>query len=724
MSVATILDKINPSLKKANYIISCLLIVVVFLVLMIHLNKEIRDLDIWLHLKTGEQIVLNKEIPLSDSYSFTKNGQPWINHEWLFQLIAYSLYSQFGFDGLIVMQNIIFLAIFFILLSIGLRNKNFIFLSVLLYLLLLTIIYRFTIRPDMFSALFLVLFVYILLENRSYLKMLPFLQVIWTNLHGFFFLGPILILIFCLKEKKKQMWIIFLLSLVATAINPQWVKGAIYPLTTIFGIAKDRFIFEFVQELKKPITFKTLFNFKDWVFYKSLIFVSIFSFRFNQKRFNLSLFILWSIFLLASLLALRNIIYFALVSIMVIFYNTKQRLNHDGGFSNEKYEKNSFYYIGRYSLIFFFGFCMIKNAQLNINCRYFDFDKYNFKSCLWGTSLRNFPEKAVDFITKEKLPDKMFNDFNSGSYLIGRTYPQRKVFIDGRTEFYGDSFLRSYKNAADGEVDSIQRLIKQYDLQGFLLTMAMTNFDEKLAKYLFESAQWKLIYFDDAALIFLKNTKGNKNLINKYYIDLRSWKAPDEKIGKIPPTKIFPYKNICRGRALKEIGCYEAAISEAKVALKIMPNCIDAFAILGDCYLKQKKYDLALENLRLAVAFAPGALELRNKFALALYNTDYLDEAELQLLKLIKLRPKGFENYQALAKVYKKLGRLNKSEAMISKACKYSENKDFDSLKFWADLLWELNKPAESLEAYKLAQQIQPENEEVKNSIKKIEKIL
>ena len=155
-----------------------------------------------------------------------------------------------------------------------------------------------------------------------------------------------------------------------------------------------------------------------------------------------------------------------------------------------------------------------------------------------------------------------------------------------------------------------------------------------------------------------------------------------------------------------------------------MPNCIDAFAILGECYLELKKFDLALENLRLAVTLAPGVSELRNKFALALYSSDYLNEAELQLLKLIKLKPKGSENYQTLAKVYKKLGQLDKAEEMISKACKYSENKDFDSLKFWADLLWELNKPKESLKAYKLAQQIQPENEEVKNSIKKIEKIL
>ncbi len=115
MSHVTFLDKFNPFLKKSNYIISCLLVIILFLVLMLHLNKEVRDLDIWLHLKTGEQIILNREIPLTDNFSFTKNGEPWINHEWLFQVLAYVFFSNFGFDGLIIMQNIVFIAIFFVL---------------------------------------------------------------------------------------------------------------------------------------------------------------------------------------------------------------------------------------------------------------------------------------------------------------------------------------------------------------------------------------------------------------------------------------------------------------------------------------------------------------------------------------------------------------------------------------------------------------------------------
>jgi len=724
MSRATLLERINPFLKKANYTISLLLVVILFFGIMTHLNKEVRDLDIWLHLKTGEQIALNKEVPLTDIFSFTKQGQPWINHEWLFQLLTYSFQSQFGLDGLIVMQNIVFLAIFLILLKMGLRNRNFIFVTTILYILLLNSSYRFTIRPDMFSVLFLVLFVFILKEKRKFLNLLPLLQVLWTNFHGFFFMGPLVILIFAITKKDKKLIIIFFLSILATTINPQILKGALYPFSTLFGLFENRIVFDFIHELKKPITLKTIFDFKHWIFYKALIFISLFSFRFNQKKFNLALFITWLTFLVFSLFAIRNIIYFAVIAAMVIFYNTKDRLSYDNNFSNKKFVNNRFYYFGRFSLIFVFSFCMIKNSLLNIDSYYYDFNNYNFKSCLWGESLRNFPKESVDFIVTEKLPARLFNDFNSGSYLIGQTYPSRKVFIDGRTELYGNDFIKLYKDATEGDKNAIRKIINKYQLDGFLLTMAMSNFDEKLARYLYQAPDWKPVYFDESAIIFIKDSPENRDIIEEFHIDLKQWKAPSESLEKIPPTIIFPYKNIKRGKALTEMGCFEAAISEAKVALKILPNCIEAFEILGRCYIELENYSLAMENLRIAVTLAPNSESLRHKFAMTLYKLGYYDEAKIHLNKLIISNPKNPENYFALAKTYKKSGNLKDAEDKIRDACKLNKNKEFDSLKFWAEILFEMERFKESYEKNKLAQQIKPDDAEIRENLKKLEKFL
>lgn len=720
---ATILDKISPYLKKANYIVSCILLIILFFVLMVHLNKEIRDLDLWLHLKTGEQIFLNRAIPLIDTFSFSKENSTWINHEWLFQLLSYIFFSNVGFDGLIFMQNIVFISVFLILFLMGFKNRNFIFVTVMLYIFLLNSSYRFTIRPDMFSVLFLVLFLFILKENK-FLYLLPIFQILWTNFHGFFFIGPLVIFIFYLTQRQNKQLIILLLSLLACLVNPQFIKGAIYPLTTSLSLIKDKIVLDIVQELRRPFAIKTFFDFRDLPFFKALIIVSIFGFRFNQKKFNFTLFLLWFVFLIFSLLAIRNIIYFAIVAIVTIFYNASQRFSYDNNFSNEKFVNNKFYFLGRYFLIFIFSLSMIKNAILNIGCYYYDFNNYNFKSCLWGVSQKNFPKKVVDFILKENLPKRLFNDFNSGSYLIGRTYPQRKVFIDGRTEFYGNNFLKEYKEVTNGDEKTIEKIIKQFDLQGFLLTMAMNNYDEKLAKYLFNKPEWKPVYFDETALIFLKDSPFNKNLIEKFYIDLKTWSAPKAELARISTKIIYPYTYIKRAKILIELGCFNAVISEAKEALKIMPNCAEAFELLGSSYLELKEYNLALENLRLAVSLAPGEFVWRNKFALILYKTGYLKEAESQLLQIIKSRPRDPENYYNLALVYKRMDNLKKAEVMIKNASKFSKNKNFDYLKLSAEVLFELKKYKEALSFYKSAQTLQPQNLQIQNSIDNIEKLL
>ncbi|MDD5618567.1 MAG: tetratricopeptide repeat protein, partial [Candidatus Omnitrophica bacterium] len=434
--------------------------------------------------------------------------------------------------------------------------------------------------------------------------------------------------------------------------------------------------------------------------------------------------LLWLVFLLFSLFAIRNIIYFAMVAIITIFYNANERFSYDKNFSNERIKNKNYYFITRYSAIFVFSFCMIKNAMINIDCRYYDFEKYGFRSCMWGVSLRDFPNKAVDFIIKEKLPKRLFNDFNSGSYLVGRAFPARKVFIDGRTEFYGNSFLKDYRAVTKGDKEKIQEIITKYRLEGFLLSISASNFDKELASYLLNQPTWKVVYFDDKAMIFLKYDKNNKNLIKKFGINLKEWSAPKIKLERIGPRAVYPYNYIMRGKALKELGCFQAAISEAKEALKIMPNSIEALETLGDCYFGLKKYKPALENYRLALTLNPGDAGLRNNFALSLYRLGYLSESETQLLKIIKQRPKDAQNYYALALVYKKQNKLQQAQKMIKTACLYSKNENFGYLKLRADILLELKDYQEALKIYKFAQQLNTEDNQIKETIENIEKTL
>src|SRR5262249_19606730 len=156
-----------------------------------------------------------------------------------------------------------------------------------LFLLLVLFIYqtRFTIRPDIYSLLFFVSFVWILswfINRRWSIWALVAIQVLWTNMHGFFFFGPLLVIVAIISEFLKRRaplpweWNkmgrlsddeylrlkkLLPLLILACCINPLTFKGAWYPLQVLFGLGGgSKVFFAHITELQKPITAATIWS--------------------------------------------------------------------------------------------------------------------------------------------------------------------------------------------------------------------------------------------------------------------------------------------------------------------------------------------------------------------------------------------------------------------------------------------------------------------------------
>ena len=78
--------------------------------------RGVSDPDVWWHLRTGELIVQQHHVPHTDPFSFTRSGQPWTNHEWLSDVIIYSVYRATGFGGLMLFFGIVIAAAYLLLL--------------------------------------------------------------------------------------------------------------------------------------------------------------------------------------------------------------------------------------------------------------------------------------------------------------------------------------------------------------------------------------------------------------------------------------------------------------------------------------------------------------------------------------------------------------------------------------------------------------------------------
>lgn len=304
----------------------------------------------------------------------------------------------------------------------------------------------------------------------------------------------------------------------------------------------------------------------------------------------------------------------------------------------------------RYCFIVFLFIFSAKGALKYVESSFYNFDTYRLKPTLWGLAERRYPEKAAKFLIDNNLPEHLYNDFNSGAYLIGATFPQRKVFIDGRTELYGPEFFKEYVEIGDGNREALEKTFKRYDIQGVFINAPGDTAHLGLLKFLSHSPLWKPVYFDDMAIIFLKNTDLNAALIKKFSFELKNWIPPQPEFLRIGVAYRYPSPYVSRGKFLNAIGFYSAAAREAKIALEIMPNCALALKFVADCYLFDKKdYPEAFKYARNCLIQTPGDLEARSRLALIYHMLKEEKKALKVIDALIHKAPKFSEAYYVKA---------------------------------------------------------------------------
>lgn len=160
------------------------------------------DPDIWWHLRTGQLILDNHHLFRTDPYSFTRSGQPWVNHEWLFDVLAFALYRIGGAGALVVMFALItsgtFLFVFF-----RCPGKPYV-AGIVTVLGAIASVSSWGVRPQMISLLLATVFLLLLERSDRYPRnlwwMVP-LTIVWVNLHAGYALGIALIALFLLGAR-------------------------------------------------------------------------------------------------------------------------------------------------------------------------------------------------------------------------------------------------------------------------------------------------------------------------------------------------------------------------------------------------------------------------------------------------------------------------------------------------------------------------------------------
>ena len=204
------------------------------------------DPDLWGHLRFGQDIWEQGRVHDTDPFSYTAQGQPWINHEWFMEVLFYLIYQIFDSTGLLFFK--VFLGIFIVHLLSSIyfaRSTNIIVYLIVFALIIPVMAPGFMSRPHLATFLCLTLLVYVLQKffdgNHRIIKWVPLIMLLWVNSHGGVVAGLgifgmiTLVEIFrCYKTGEKQGILLlkyFLLSGLVVLINPLRLQSValLYP---------------------------------------------------------------------------------------------------------------------------------------------------------------------------------------------------------------------------------------------------------------------------------------------------------------------------------------------------------------------------------------------------------------------------------------------------------------------------------------------------------------
>lgn len=664
--------------KKVSYYTGLLPFGAIFGIAFYLASIEIKDLDLWLHLGVGRFIAANHFVPSYDILSCSIAGAPWVNHEWLFQIVVYNIFHLWGPDGLIKMQMAVVMVTMLFLLFLGYSKDRQLLVSFVLFLVVMVYHQRFTIRPDLYSLFFFTFYIFVLalhIDKKWAVPALLAAQVLWTNMHGFFFFGPLFVLIGVVSEwmkrhvplpfewnesgrlsddeYKRLQWI-FVIVVGACAINPGGLEGALYPIKVFFSLSgENKIFFKYIQELQKPVVWETVTDSGRFAFYKLLILISAVSFILNRRRIDISALFFWLIFLIFSLKAARNTSFFAFAAYLVIITNIMSLSYEDViplRFTGPKFSHLTSIVAKLLFVIWLFQF-----GQGIAGRGYYDFDTYERKSEFGGVSQQSYPEKAVDFLVENNIRGNLFNDFNTGAYLVGRVFPDIKVFIDGRTEVYGGDFFETYRKIwEEGDTTLFENMVQKYNLTGALLSSVAQHIPTKILKYLYEHPDWRLVYLDYDAVIFLRDTPQNKSVIDRSLIDFAQWSPARLDLVKIGSSPVVPYRSYYRAFTLDSLGWEDLALAEVSDALKAAPGYPKAHDLAGKIYAKRKEFGRAFEHFRLAVIGDPKDPKVRYNLALCYFDLGEYQGAINQYQMIAAAWPDDPKAHFLLSKTYVK----------------------------------------------------------------------
>lgn len=471
------------------------------------------DVDTGYHIRAGEYIIDTFSIPKHDIFSFITPTLSWTSHEWLSEVIMAIIHRAFGLTGITIFFSFIISLIYYLLYRlIKTSEDNIIIVTFIALLVLVSSQIHWLARPHIFSLIIMLAWYFLLdlyqYKHRNYLYLLPPMMLLWVNLHGGFLAGFILIGIYLfgnvvkyatsqgaeknINKKKVQLLGLTTAScLLVSLINPFTYHILLFP----FDLVSNKFIMDNISEFMSP-------DFHEPTPFKYFLFLIIIIFSISKKKIHLIELFLILFFTNMSLFSVRYIPLFSIIAAPILLRQFRPLMNQSDGkvanFLNKRSESFSEIDSTAKGYVWPVTAVVLVVLLAGLGKINYEFDP------------KTKPVAAVRFFQAEHLQGNMFNNDEFGDYIIYAAWPKYKVFVDGRSDMYGTDIMKEYLKLIS-VLPGWNEILTKYNINWVIY-----NSNSSLSTLLMERDDWRLIYSDKVANIFVKNTPENQYLIDKY----------------------------------------------------------------------------------------------------------------------------------------------------------------------------------------------------------------
>ncbi|HXA06394.1 MAG TPA: hypothetical protein VNY30_16230 [Bryobacteraceae bacterium] len=501
------------------------------------------DGDTGWHVRTGEWILANGRVPHEDIFSYTRAGQPWFAWEWLWDVVFGWLHQRAGMEAVILASVAVVCLTSVLLFRLICRKCGNPLLAIALMVLVTggTAIHWLA-RPHLFTMLFTVIF-YSILErvkdgNVRLLWCLPALTLLWTNLHGGFFLGIAMLGAYAAGEMADALF-----TSDSSRRQPALRRSVPYLMTAAACFAVT-FINPYFYHLHQHIIaflgdgyqYRNIVEFQSFDFhnpvasyFEPMLILGLGAAAWNLYRRQFTYSILLAGWAHLALVVVRNLPIFMIVAAPLVAEMLQSLLAELPVKDLAAWIRRSAVKFQEYAEDFGATDSMARVhltsvAGMGLLAALFYAPNAPVK-CRAEYDAKRYPAKAVDVLRQAGSPEVIFTDDEWGGYLIYRLYPSNRVFIDGRSDFYGTPFNEKYQSVMNVRYDW-EKSLGQYHVNTILLSPKAA-----LAGTLKESRHWRPVYDDGVAIVF-RATEDRDSGAAQVSVATNDGKDRDRKITK------------------------------------------------------------------------------------------------------------------------------------------------------------------------------------------------